>query len=147
MKKYLITIAGATGIGKTALGIELAKHFNTEIISSDSRQFFKEMCIGTAVPSDSELSAVKHHFIQHLSIFDTYSVGKFEKDALLKLNALYKKNNIVVMVGGSGLYTKAVLEGLDDFPKVAPEIRENLNQEIAKGNILKLQNQLKYLHI
>ena len=145
MKKYLLTIVGATGIGKTALSIKLAKHFNTEIISSDSRQFFKEMCIGTAVPSNSELSEVKHHFIQHLSIFDTYSVGKFEKDALQKLDELFTKNNIVIMVGGSGLYTKAVLEGLDDFPNVPPEIRTKLNQEIVKGNILNLQNQLKVL--
>ena len=144
---YLITIIGATAIGKTNLSILIAKHFNTEIISSDSRQFYKEMKIGTAVPSSNELSAVPHHFIQNRSIFENYSVGQFEKEALQKLEELYKKNNIVVMVGGSGLYTNAVIEGLDYFPEVNPDIRKQLNKEIENGNIQKLQNQLKELDI
>jgi tRNA dimethylallyltransferase len=147
MTNYLITVIGATAIGKTNLSIKLAKHFNTEILSSDSRQFYKEMCIGTAVPSKDELASVPHHFIQNRSIFENYSVGQFEKDALLKLKALFKKHQIVVMVGGSGLYTNAVINGLDYFPKVNPEIRKQLNTEIEKGNLTKLQNQLKELDL
>ena len=145
MNNYLITVIGATAIGKTALSIQLAKHFNTDIISCDSRQFFKEMNIGTAVPSAEELAAVTHHFIQNKSILDHYSVGQFEKDALKKLDELFLKNNIVVMVGGSGLYTNAVLEGLDDFPEIAPEIRLKLNKQIENGELEILQNQLKEL--
>lgn len=145
MNNYLITVIGATAIGKTALSIQLAQHFNTEIISSDSRQFYKEMNIGTAVPSSKELAAANHHFIQNKSIFDHYSVGQFEKDALKILDELFSKNNIVVMVGGSGLYTNAVLEGFDDFPEVDSEIRLKLNKQIEEGKIEFLQNQLKEL--
>ncbi|MDD3722566.1 MAG: tRNA (adenosine(37)-N6)-dimethylallyltransferase MiaA [Lutibacter sp.] len=147
MNNYLITVIGATAIGKTALSIELAQYFNTEIISSDSRQFYKEMNIGTAVPSCDELAAAPHHFIQNISIFDDYSVGQFEKDALKKLDELFSKNNIVVMVGGSGLYTNAVLEGFDDFPEVDSEIRIKLNKQIEKGEIKILQNKLKDLDL
>ena len=110
MPKHLISIVGATAIGKTALSIQLANHFKTEIISCDSRQFFKEMTIGTAVPSAEELNAAKHHFIQHISIFDTYNVGQFEKDAIAKLDTLFQQYEVVVMVGGSGLYVDAVLK-------------------------------------
>jgi len=145
MNNYLITVIGATAIGKTALSIHLAQHFNTEIISCDSRQFYKEMKIGTAVPSSEELAAAPHHFIQNKSIFDNYSVGQFEKDALKKLDELFLKNNIIIMVGGSGLYTNAVLEGFDDFPEVDSEIRLKLNKQIEKGEIKILQNQLKDL--
>ena len=145
MKNYLITIIGPTAIGKTALSIKIAKHFNTEIISSDSRQFFKEMYIGTAVPSDLELSEVKHHFIQNISIHTEYSVGQFERDAMELLQELFKKHRIVVMVGGSGLYVDAVLKGLDNFPDVNPEIRENLKKELGLFGISHLQDQLKKL--
>ena len=145
MKNYLITIIGPTAIGKTALSIKIAKHFNTEIISSDSRQFFKEMYIGTAVPSDSELSEVKHHFIQNISIHTEYSVGQFERDAMELLQELFKKHRIVVMVGGSGLYVDAVLKGLDNFPDVNPEIRESLKKELDLFGISYLQDQLKKL--
>jgi len=145
MNNYLITVIGATAIGKTALSIQLAQHFNAEIISCDSRQFYKEMNIGTAVPSDEELAAAPHHFIQNISIFDHYSVGQFEKDALKKLDELFLINNIVVMVGGSGLYTNAVLEGIDDFPEIASENRLKLNKQIENGEIEILQNQLKEL--
>ena len=145
MKNYLITIIGPTAIGKTALSIKIAKHFNTEIISSDSRQFFKEMRIGTAVPSDSELSEVKHHFIQNISIHTEYSVGQFEWDTMELLQELFKKHQIVVMVGGSGLYVDAVLKGLDNFPDVIPEIRENLKKELGLFGISHLQDQLKKL--
>jgi len=144
---YLITIIGATAIGKTNLSIEIAKHFKTEIMSSDSRQFYKEMNIGTAVPSLDELAAVPHHFIQNRSIFDDYNVGQFEKEALLKLEELYKNHCILVMVGGSGLYTNALINGLSYFPEVNPEIRTKLNKEIENGNLTKLQKQLKKLDI
>ena len=145
MNNFLITIVGATAIGKTALSIALAKQFNTEIISSDSRQFYKEMKIGTAVPTETELQQVKHHFIQNKSIHQNYSVGDFEKDALARLNELYKKYNIVVMVGGSGLYTNAVIKGLDYFPEVSPQIRETLNKRVKNGELAQLQQELKEL--
>ncbi len=145
--KYLITIVGATAIGKTALSITLAKYFKTVIISSDSRQFYKEMNIGTAVPSLEELSQVPHHFIQNRSIFENYSVGDFERDAIKELNHLFKKHDVIIMVGGSGLYVDAVINGLDDFPTVDPEIREKLKEELQKNGIQSLQNQLKKLDL
>ena len=145
MTNYLISVIGATAIGKTALSIKLANYFKSEIISCDSRQFYKEMTIGTAVPNKKELEAAKHHFIQNRSIFEDYSVGQFEKDALSKLDTLFLKNNVVIMVGGSGLYTNAVINGLDYFPEVSPEIRTALNQQIENGDILLLQNKLKEL--
>ncbi|SIS66063.1 tRNA dimethylallyltransferase [Zobellia uliginosa] len=142
MKKILLSVVGPTAIGKTKLAIALAQHFKTEIISADSRQFFKEMKIGTAVPTTEELAGAQHHFIQHISIFDSYSVGDFERDALQLLDLLFKTHDIVVMVGGSGLYTKAVTEGLDDFPKVDPKIREQLNRELSEKGIESLQAEL-----
>ncbi len=142
---YLISIVGPTAIGKTALSLKLAQHFNTEIISADSRQFFKEMQIGTAAPSQDELAAAPHHFIQHTSIHSPYSVGAFEKEAIACLEALFKKHRIVIMVGGSGLYVDAVTKGLDDFPKVADHIRPTLNQALETKGLLHLQEQLKTL--
>ena len=147
MNKFLITIVGATAIGKTALSIKLAQHFNTEIISCDSRQFYKEMSIGTAVPTSEELANAPHHFIQDRSIFDDYSVGSFEKDALKKLQELFKIKNVVVMVGGSGLYVNAVLEGLDYFPEISSTIRTDLNKQLKNGELKLLQNKLKELDI
>jgi len=147
MNNYLISVVGATGIGKTALSIKLAKHFKTEIISCDSRQFYKEMNIGTAVPSTKELDAAKHHFIQNRSIFDDYSVGQFEKDALDTLDTLFSKNKVVIMVGGSGLYANAVINGLDYFPKVDANIRITLNERLLTEGIAPLQNDLKALDI
>jgi len=144
-QKYLISIVGPTAIGKTALSIKLAQHFNTEIISCDSRQFFKEMIIGTAVPESEELSAAPHHFIQNKSILEEYNVGAFELEAISKLNELFKKHDVVIMVGGSGLYVNAVTNGLDDFPKVDPVIRERLTQRLESEGIESLQNQLKEL--
>lgn len=126
MDKYLILIAGPTGVGKTQLSLSIAEQYKTDIISCDSRQFYKEMCIGTAVPNAYELSKIKHHFIQNLSIEDNYSIGQFERDALAKIEALHKKNNLVVMVGGSGMYIDAVCKGLDDFPTVPESIRKEL---------------------
>ncbi len=146
-QKTLITVLGPTAIGKTSLSIELAKHYNTEIISCDSRQFYKEMRIGTAVPEPHELEAIPHHFIQNRSIFEDYNVGDFEKDALLLLEDLFQKNDVVIMVGGSGLYVDAVLRGFDEFPKVDPEIRKNLQVQLEKEGIESLQQQLKTLDI
>lgn len=145
MSKLLISIVGPTAIGKTKLAISLALRYGTEIVSADSRQFFKEMTIGTAVPEPEELAAAKHHFIQHKSVLDTYSVGAFEKDAIRLLDELFIHNNIVVMVGGSGLYIDAVTKGLDEFPKVAPEVREELNQELKDTGIAALQQKLQQL--
>jgi len=142
---YLLVVIGPTAIGKTALAIELAQHFQCEILSCDSRQFFKEMTIGTAVPSRAELEAVPHHFIQHISIQDAYSVGDFERDAIAQLDRLFEKNNIQVMVGGSGLYVNAILEGLDEFPDIDPSIREALNQALEEKGLPYLQAQLKEL--
>lgn len=145
MTKYLISIIGPTAIGKTSLSIKLAQHFNTEIISADSRQFFKEMQIGTAAPTTEELASAKHHFIHHKSIHDTYSVGAFEKDAITKLNTLFKTYDVVIMVGGSGLYVDAITKGLDDFPNVDSSIRTSLNKQLADEGIEALQKRLKEL--
>ena len=146
-KNFLITIVGSTAIGKTALSIKLANHFRSDIISCDSRQFYKEMKIGTAVPEDEELAAAKHHFIQNRSIFDDYNVGTFERDALLKLDELFKKNPIQIMVGGSGLYVDAVLKGLDYFPEVSPKIRKELTQKFENEGLSTLQEELKKLDL
>ena len=143
----LITIVGPTAVGKTALSIQLANVFSASIISCDSRQFFKEMTIGTAVPEPKELAAAKHYFIQNKSVFDSYNVGEFERDTLKKLEALFKENSIQIMVGGSGLYVDAVLNGLDYFPEVDPKIREALLLKIEKEGIEVLQKQLKELDL
>ena len=143
--KYLITIVGPTAIGKTSLSIALAQHFNCEIISCDSRQFFKEMRIGTAVPTTEELAGAQHHFIQNKSIFENYTVGDFEKEAIAKLDELFLSNNYVVMVGGSGLYVDAVLKGFDEFPELEVSVREEVNANYEKLGIAYLQEQLKKL--
>lgn len=143
--KYLITVIGPTAIGKTALAIEIAKHLKCDIISADSRQFFKEMAIGTAVPSKEELKAAKHHFIQNISIFDDYNVGDFEREAITKLDEIYQSNNYAVMAGGSGLYIDAVLKGFDDFPDIDISVREKLKAEYEKNGIEYLQQELERL--
>lgn len=145
MTKFLISIVGPTAIGKTALSIQLAQYFGTDIISADSRQFFKEMQIGTAAPSKEELSAAKHHFIHHKSIHDNYNVGTFERDAMALLNKLFKTKDVVIMVGGSGLYVDAVTKGLDDFPDVDGDIRKKLNFDLETKGLSYLQEQLKQL--
>ena len=142
---YLITIIGPTAIGKTALSIALAQHFGCDIISCDSRQFFKEMKIGTAVPSDEELASAPHHFIQNKSIFESYSVGDFEQEALAKLDELFQKNNIQIMVGGSGLYVDAVLKGFDDFSDIDDSVRTEINAKYDVLGIEYLQEQLQKL--
>ena len=144
-RKTLLVVVGPTAIGKTRMAIELAKYYNTEIISCDSRQFFKELTIGTAVPSQEELHQVRHHFIQHKSIFESYSVGDFERESIILLQPLFEKHNVVVMVGGSGLYVKAVIKGLDTFPEVEGSVREYLNEQYQKQGITFLQKELKVL--
>jgi tRNA dimethylallyltransferase len=142
---YLITIIGPTAIGKTSLSIALAQHFGCDILSCDSRQFFKEMKIGTAVPSEEELAAAPHHFIQNKSIFESYSVGDFEQEALAKLDELFQKNNVQVLVGGSGLYLDAVLKGFDEFPEIDPSVRAEINKKFDALGIDYLQEQLQML--
>lgn len=143
--KYLITIVGPTAIGKTALSITLAQHFKSEIVSCDSRQFFKEMTIGTAVPSKEELNSAKHHFIQNKSIFENYTVGDYEKEALAKIEELFQTNDFVILIGGSGLYVEAILKGFDEFPEIDPNVRAEVNTNYEKLGIEYLQEQLKNL--
>jgi tRNA dimethylallyltransferase len=142
-EKTLIVIAGPTAVGKTAATIDIAKHYQTEIISADSRQFFREMNIGTAKPSAEELAAVKHHFINSHSITESFSVGDFEKQALDTLNEVFRHHDVALLVGGSGLYIKAVCEGFDVLPEVDPLIRQRLNWELAEFGIEYLQQKLK----
>ncbi|WDT69090.1 tRNA (adenosine(37)-N6)-dimethylallyltransferase MiaA [Cloacibacterium sp. TD35] len=145
MQKTLISIIGSTGIGKTKLAIEVAKHFGTEIISCDSRQFFKEMKIGTATPSDEELAKAKHHFIGHLSVQDYYSIGQYEVDALEKIEEIFEENDFAVLVGGSMMYEKAVVEGLNDLPEAYAENQEKLQKIWGEEGLEKLQEILKNL--
>lgn len=143
--KTLISIVGPTAIGKTSLSIRLAQAFNTEILSADSRQFFKEMKIGTAAPTAEELQAAPHHFIHHLSIEDDYSVGDFEKEALAKTEDLFGQKDILILIGGSGLYVKSLLEGLDEFPEIDPRIRKELNEQLAETGLEPLKEKLRIL--
>lgn len=142
-KPLLICVVGPTAIGKTGKAIEIASALSTEILSADSRQFYREMKIGTAVPSQEELDAVPHHFIQFRSIFDEYSVGDFERDALAFLEEKFRTNPVMVMVGGSGLYVDAVVKGLDNFPDMDPDIRKKLNRELEEKGIEHLQRELQ----
>jgi len=140
--KFLVVIAGPTAVGKTDIAIELAKEWNSEIISADSRQFYSEMSIGTAKPSTDQLSEIKHHFIGQLSIHDYYNVSLFENDVLDRLNILFSEHNIVFLVGGSGLYIDAVCRGIDDFPDPEPELRNYLKGIFQDEGITKLQEKL-----
>lgn len=144
-RKYLISIVGPTAIGKTALSLAIALHFKTEILSADSRQFYKELQIGTAAPTAMELATAPHHFIHHKSVWDDYNVGAFEKEALYTLDQLFQKQKVLVMVGGSGLYIDAVTQGLDDFPEINPSIRENLNRTLARDGLAPLQKLIQML--
>lgn len=140
--KNLISVVGTTGIGKTRLAIELAKKLGIEIISCDSRQFFKEMKIGTATPSEDELLQVVHHFIGNLSIQDYYSIGQYEKDAVNKLEQLFSRYDTVILVGGSMMYEKAVIEGLHDLPEANAENQQKLEGLLKSEGIVSLQNLL-----
>ena len=141
--KRLLYVAGPTASGKTSLAIALAQHFDAEIISCDSRQFYKEMSIGTAVPDSEELAAVKHHFIQQRSIHQPYSIGAFQREALDNLKILFKTKDTVILVGGSGLYADALIDGLDHFPEVDPVFREQLNKQLEHDGIEALATRLK----
>lgn len=142
-KKYLLIIGGATASGKTDFAIALARHFHTEILSSDSRQFYREMSIGTAKPTPAELQSVPHHFINSLSIGDDYSAGDFERDALTLLDKLYRDRDVVIVAGGSGLFIRALCEGLDNFPEIPPTIRDRVNHWYEKEGLLGLQKRLQ----
>jgi len=142
-KKFLIIVLGPTGIGKTDLTINLAKTFNSEIISCDSRQFYKELNIGTAVPEKEQLEAVKHHFIQNISITDYYNVSNFENDVINFLNTYHKKNNIALMTGGSMMYIDAVCNGIDEMPDIDNDIREYYKDKLINEGIEALRFELK----
>lgn len=143
--KTLIVVVGPTAIGKTALAIELAQRYQTEIISADSRQFFKEMSIGTAKPSVEELAAAPHHFIGSHSVNQFFSTGDFEVQALALMEQLFQQHNVLIMVGGSGLYINAVCDGLDDMPEIDLNVREKLNQQFATEGIDAIRRQLAAL--
>jgi tRNA dimethylallyltransferase len=144
-EKFLIVIAGPTAVGKTDLSIQLAAALNTEIISADSRQFFRELSIGTAKPGLDELNAIRHHFINSHSISENYSAGDFERDVLKLLDKLFLNNKAVIMTGGSGLYIKAVLEGLDELPQPLPELRESLTARLNEEGLASFQDEIRKL--
>jgi tRNA dimethylallyltransferase len=145
--KNLIYIAGPTGIGKTNLSIEIAKKLNTEIISCDSRQFYKELKIGTSPPSTSQLNQIRHHLIHNKSIHDVYNVGLYEKEAIELVNKLFEDTDILILVGGSGLYADSIMNGIDNFPDIPPKIREGLINEYNSSGLEVIQNKLKKLDI
>ncbi len=147
MSKTLIYVAGPTGIGKTSLSIELAKRLKTEVISCDSRQFYKELKIGTSPPSDEQLREVNHHFIHNKSILDDYSVGDYEKESINISTKLFKKRDYLILVGGSGLYADSILFGIDDIPKVPLEIKDELNIKFNENGIVYLQEKLKEIDL
>jgi tRNA dimethylallyltransferase len=142
-RKYLVVIAGPTAVGKTALAIELAKHYNTSIISADSRQFYRELNIGTAKPSEIQLNEAPHYFINNKSITELYGAGHFERDAMQQIKPLFQTQPLVVLVGGSGLYIDAVLNGVDDFTNVPEEIRRQLNSELEQHGLKRLQDEIQ----
>ena len=145
MENKLIVVVGPTAVGKTSFSIRLAGHLRTEILSADSRQFFKEMNIGTAKPTREEMAGIPHHFIDNISISAPYSVGDYEREALDLLNFLFQSKKQVVLVGGSGLYIKAVCEGLDAFPEIPKEIQHSVHRLFDEGGIQSLQRELKRL--
>ena len=147
MNKYLISIVGHTAIGKTKLSIKLAKHYSTEIVSADSRQFYKELSIGTAKPSEFELKAAKHHLIGNKSVIELYTIGEFEKDAIKKISEIHKSNKFAILVGGSGLYQDVIKFGLNKIPKADINVRNNLNLEYKTNGLTNLQNKLKELDL
>jgi tRNA dimethylallyltransferase len=143
LKKHLIVIAGPTAVGKTALSIELAKFYQCPVISADSRQFYKEMSIGTAKPSTEEMQHVPHYFIDQISIHDTYNVGQYEREAITCIENLFQKHNHLILVGGSGLYINAILNGVDEFDAIPSEIRTDLIKNFEEKGLSYLQSLLK----
>tara|TARA_B100001123_G_scaffold99428_1_gene114756 strand:- start:400 stop:1308 length:909 start_codon:yes stop_codon:yes gene_type:complete len=145
MNNQLVTIIGPTAIGKTGLAIKIAEFYKTEIVSADSRQFYRELNIGTAKPSSSELSKIKHHLINNKSIHEQYNINDFEKDAIESINSIYKKNKVAVLVGGSGQFINSVLYGLDEIPAIDENIRNSLYSDMDSLGIKVLQEKLKLL--
>ena len=145
MNKVLVVLAGPTAVGKTSCGIEVASHFGTEIISADSRQIYRETTIGTAVPSPEELARVRHHFIQTISVKESYNASLYEYQVLEVLEQLFEEHKLVLMVGGSGLYIDAVCEGIDDLPRVDPVLRKELQERLQKEGLEKLTQELRRL--
>ena len=145
MKNFLIVILGPTGVGKSDIAVEIASHFDTSILSADSRQFYREMSIGTDVPSEFQLNRVKHHFIRFISVKDYFSSSLYERAVIYLLHSLFAKSRYVVMAGGSGLYMDAVCRGIDDIPDIDPLIREKYNEKYRKEGIESLRADLKLL--
>lgn len=144
-KKLTVFIVGPTAVGKTDVAIEVAGSLNTEIISADSRQVYRELGIGTAVPTPDQLGRVKHHLLQHHSVTEYYSAALFEEESLLLLNKLFEKHNTVVLTGGSGLYIQAICEGIDDIPRVDAEIRKTLIERLENEGLESLRFELRKL--
>lgn len=144
-QKKLIVVGGVTATGKTAYAIRLAQELGTEVLSGDSRQFYREMSIGTAKPSPQELATVKHHFIDSLSVADDYSVGDFERDALRVLEEIFQERDCAILVGGSGLYLRAVSEGLDAFPEISAEVRLRVTEGEQANGLAWLQTEVQRL--
>lgn len=142
-QKKVIFIVGPTASGKTSLSLNIAESLNTDIISFDSRQLYKELSIGTAVPKKEELKKIKHYFIQHISILNEYNVGIFEKEVIKTINRIHKEKDTIIAVGGSGLYMNAICEGIDDIPQVKKEIRIEISHEFNKRGIQWLQEEVK----
>jgi tRNA dimethylallyltransferase len=140
--RYLIIIAGPTAVGKTDTAIRLAKYFGTEIINADSRQVYREMKTGTAVPSAFQLAQVRHHLVNHRSVHENYNASLFEMEAIEILDRLFARHHVVIMAGGSGMYIEAVCHGIDDIPSVDPEIRERLQREYLENGLTGIQNRL-----
>jgi len=138
----LIVVLGPTGVGKSDISIQLAKHYHTEIISADSRQFFRELSIGTAVPSPEELKMVPHHFIQNKSIHDYYNVSDYEAEVLQLMTELFAKVNPIILAGGSMLYVDTICNGIDDIPTVDPEIRDEVIRWYETNGIQALRQRL-----
>lgn len=145
LKKLLCVITGSTACGKTDITIQLAKHYSTHIISADSRQFYRQLVIGAAMPSPAQLQMVPHHFIGHLSVEEYYNVYKFEQDALSLCNQLFETHQVVFLTGGSGLYIDAVTKGIDILPDPDPKLRVSLNSVYEEEGLASLQNKLKEL--
>jgi tRNA dimethylallyltransferase len=145
VNKYVVIIGGPTASGKTDLAIKIAKHFNTEIISADSRQVYKEMSIGTAKPDNGQLKKIKHHFISFKSIHEKFDAGTFEKESLALMNEYFKTKDIIVVAGGTGLYINSLINGLDIFPEIEEDIIQNIETQYKNSGIESLQNELKNL--
>ncbi len=143
MAKTLIVVVGPTAIGKTTLAIQLAQYFRTEIISADSRQFYREMAIGTAKPSDEELKAATHHFINSHSILDNFNAGDYEKQAIHLIGTLFDIHDHLILVGGSGLFINAIVKGFDDLPAASVQVRNILNEALKIKGLTYLQEMLK----